>query len=144
MPDPRGHTLFTEALGAVAAVIDAHRDASPWREIAERTSGAAEPRVFGVAVHEADPANPVDQYAVRIHDGRFEVLERGHAEPAIHWRVSVDELRRIRAGVDALIAEPEALDLGWLERLLGIERTPQAQTPWRIGRARRPRGHAVE
>jgi hypothetical protein len=139
MAEPSGHTLFTQALGVINRAIEAHEDASPWREIVARTSAAEPARTFGVAICEGDPRRVVDRYSIRAHEGRFEVVEHGRLEPAIDWEVSVDHLERIVAHPDRFIDAPEQLGLGWLEDRLAIRRGAKRRSGWRIGRARRPK-----
>ena len=138
MAEPSGHPLFTEALRVINQAIEAHKDASPWREIVARTSGRRGPKVFSVAIHEGDPEQVVDRYTVRVHEGRFQVVEQGRVETASDWRVSIDHLRRLVVHPDAYVEAPTKLDLGWIEQRLGIG--PQMKQPraWRIGRVRRP------
>jgi hypothetical protein len=137
MAEPSGHTLLTDALRVIRRALEAHADASPWREIVARTSGRRR-RTFSVAIYEGDPEHVVDRYVVHAHEGRFEVVEHGRGRPA-DWRVSVDQLRQIAAKPDRYVDAPEKLDLGWLETRLGIGRAKRPAAGWRIGRVRRPR-----
>ena len=137
MPEPSGHTLLTDALAVIRRALEAHREEAPWREIVARTSGRRGPRTFAVAVTEGDPARVIDSYVVRVHEGRFEVVEQGRGAPVIDWNVAVEHLRRIVADPDRYIAGPEQLDLGWLVSRLG----PPARKSlgeWQVRRARRP------
>lgn len=118
MAEPRGHTLLTDMLRVANRAIEVHRDEPPWREIAERTVDRESP-AFGVAIFEDDPNAPVDQYAIRVHAGRLEVISGGYV-PAVDWRVSVDFLRDVASHPDGYVADPRALELGWLARRLGI------------------------
>ncbi|HBZ69172.1 MAG TPA: hypothetical protein DEP35_05250 [Deltaproteobacteria bacterium] len=138
MAEPSGHPLFTEALRVINQAIEAHRDASPWREIVASTSGRRGPKVFSVAIHEGDPPRVVDRYAVRMHEGRFEVVEQGRLEAAPDWQVSVDHLRHLVVKPGEYMEAPAKLDLGWLEQRLGIGPQPKRRRGWRIGRVRRP------
>jgi len=137
MPEPSGHTLLTDALAVIRRALEAHREEAPWREIVARTSGRRGPRTFAVAVTEGDPARVIDFYVVRVHEGRFEVVEQGRGAPVIDWNVAVEHLRRIVADPDRYIAGPEQLDLGWLVSRLG---PPARKSPgeWQVRRARRP------
>jgi len=116
--EPSGHTLLTEVLRVANRAIEAHEDEPPWREIAERTAERESP-TFGVAIFEHDPDVPVDQYAIRVHDGRLEVVSGGHV-PAVDWRVSVDFLRDVASHPDGYVADPRKLELGWLARRLDV------------------------
>jgi hypothetical protein len=138
MATPSGHTLFTEALRVIGRAIEAHKDASPWREVVARTSGLDRPLVFGVAIYEDEPDRVVDHYSIRVHEGRFEVVERGRLEPEIDWQVSVDHLRNVVAKPARYVADPGRLELDWLVQRIGIG--PRARRPsgWRAGRVRRP------
>jgi hypothetical protein len=138
MGEPTGHTLLSEALRVINRAIEAHEDASPWRELVARTRAPEEVPPFGVVIYEGDPGHVVDRYSIRAHAGRFEVTEQGRLVPD-DWHVSVDHLQRIVAEADRFIGAPEQLGLGWLEDRLGLR--PQAKRPsgWRIGRARRPK-----
>lgn len=138
MAEPSGHPLFTEGLRVINRAIEAHKDASPWREIIASTSGRRGPRVFSVAIHEGDPEHVVDRYTVRVHEGRFEVVEQGQLDGSADWRVSVDHLRRLVVQSDDYVEAPAKLDLGWLEQRLGIGAQPKRWRGWRIGRVRRP------
>lgn len=138
MAEHSGHTLLTEALGVINRAIDAHRGASPWKEIVDRTTGRRGTKIFAVAVYESDPERVVDHYTVRAHEGRFEVVEHGRSDPAIHWRVSVETLRNIVAKPDGYVSDPGRLPLEWLALRLGIRERPKRAAGWRIGRARRP------
>lgn len=137
MPEPSGHTLLTDALAVIRRALEGHREEAPWREIVARTSGRRGPRTFAVAVTEGDPARVIDSYVVRVHEGRFEVVEQGRGAPVIDWNVAVEHLRRIVADPDRYIAGPEQLDLGWLVSRLG---PPARKSPgeWQVRRARRP------
>jgi len=137
MPEPSGHTLLTDALAVIRRALEAHREEAPWREIVARTSGRRGPRTFAVAVTEGDPARVIDSYVVRVHEGRFEVVEQGRGAPVIDWNVAVEHLRRIVADPDRYIAGPEQLDLGWLVSRLG---PPARKSPggWQVRRSRRP------
>jgi hypothetical protein len=140
MPEPSGHTLLTDALRVIGQAIEAHADVSPWREIVARTSARERRRkTFAVAIYEGDPEHVVDHYVIRVHEGRFEAVERGRSEPAVDWRVSVDSLRHIVAEPDRYLDAPEKLDLGWLQTRLGIGRARSPSPTWRIGRAHRPK-----
>ncbi len=99
--------------------IEAHKGEAPWREIAERTTERQSP-TFGVAILEGDPPVAIDHYAIRVHEGRFEVLSRSSA-PAVDWRLSVDFPRDVARHPDGYVADPRKLDLDWLQRRLGIE-----------------------
>ena len=138
MAEPSGRTLLTETLGVINRAIDAHRRISPWREIVARTSGQDGPKRFAVEVREGDPARIVDHYAIRVHEGRFEVIEHGVSEPAIDWSVSVDALRSIVARPDRYVSDPGRLPLDWLASRLGIRADPKRAVSWRLGRSRRP------
>lgn len=139
MADPSGHTLLTQALRVINQAIDAHRDTSPWREIVAKTSGGRAPAALGVEIYEGDPERIVDRYAIRAHEGRFEMVESGKIEPEIDWRVSVDDLRHIVAKPDRYLEDPSRLPLAWLELRLGIRARPKRAAGWRSGRVRRPR-----
>lgn len=116
MPEPRGHTLFTETLGIVNEALEAHRDEAPWKGLLDRAGPRLEGLDLGVAIHEnADPA-PIDHYTVRMEDGKLAVTSRGERPATVDWRVSVDELRAIVDDRDAYIADPARLDLDWLRR----------------------------
>jgi hypothetical protein len=93
---------------------------------------------FAVAIYEGERDHIVDRYAVRAHDGRFEVVERGRCEPPFDWQVSVDQLRRIASEPDRYVEEPDQLDLAWVESRLGIRAVGKRAKGWRIGRVRRP------
>jgi hypothetical protein len=136
--EPSGHTLLTRALRVINRAIDAHKDASPWREIVARTKESETPRSFGVAICEGDPQRIVDRYSIRAHEGRFQLVEHGRLEPA-DWEVSVAELERIVAHPDRFISAPELLGLDWLEDRLAIRREAKPPSAWRMGRARRPK-----
>jgi hypothetical protein len=137
MPEPSGHTLLTDALAVIRRALEAHREEAPWREIVARTSGRRGPRTFAVAVSEGDPARVIDSYVVRVHEGRFEVVEQGRGAPVIDWNVAVEHLRRIVADPDRYIAGPEQLDLGWLvSRLCPPVR--KSAGGWQVRRTRRP------
>ena len=138
MTEPIGHTLLTQALRVISRALDAHRDASPWREIVAQTSGRRGPTTFAVAIYEGDRGHIVDRYTVRAHDGRFEVVERGRCEPPFDWQVSVEHLRSIVAEPDRYVDEPDKLDLAWVESRLGIRAAPKRAKGWRLGRVRRP------
>lgn len=140
MAEPSGHTLLTEALRVINRAIEAHEEASPWREIVAGTrASVSEPaRTFGVAICEGDPRRIVDRYAIRAHDGRFQVVEHGRLEP-VDWEVSVDQLERIVAHPDRFVAAPELLGLDWLEDRLAIRPQAKQASGWRVGRARRPK-----
>ncbi len=138
MAEPSGHPLFTEALRVINQAIEAHRDASPWREIIASTSGRGGKKVFSVVIHEGDPLRVVDRYAVRMHEGRFEVVEQGRLDAAFDWQVSVDHLRHLVGNPGEYIEAPAKLDLGWLEQRLGVGAQPKRPRGWRIGRVRRP------
>ena len=118
--------------------IEAHKDASPWQEIVASTSTPEEVPAFGVAIYEGDPGHVVDQYSIRAHEGRFEVVEHGRLEPAVDWQVSVEHLQSVVAEPDRFIDAPEKLGLGWLEDRLAIRRGAKRRSGWRIGRVRRP------
>lgn len=118
MAEPRGHTLLTDMLRVANRAIEAHASEPPWRELAERTAERASPS-FGVAMFEDDPDVAVDQCAVRVHEGRLEVVSRGPV-PAVDWRVSVDFLRNVARSPDDYVADPRKLELGWLLRRLDI------------------------
>jgi hypothetical protein len=137
MAEPRGHTLLTDTLRVINRAIEAHRDAAPWREIVARTSGGDGPMLFAVEIHEGDPERTVDHYTVRVHEGRFEVVEHGRSEAAIDWSVSVEDLRRIVSDQDRYLDDPGRLPLAWLEPRLGIRARPK-RAAWRLGRVRRP------
>jgi hypothetical protein len=138
MAEPSGHTLLTEALGVINRAIEAHGNASPWREIVAGTSGRDGAKLFAVEVWEGDPERIVDHYTIRAHEGRFEVVEHGGIERAIDWRVSVEALRTIVTKPDRYLSDPGRLPLDWLESRLGIRARPKRAAGWRIGRARRP------
>ena len=138
MAEPSGHTLLTDALRVISQTIDAHRDTSPCQEIVARTSGLHGPTLLAVGIYEGDPERIVDRYAVEAHEGRFQVVEHGRSEPAIDWRVSVEDLRRIVAEPDRYLEDPGRLPLAWLEARLGIRARPKRAVAWRLGRARRP------
>jgi hypothetical protein len=138
MAEPSGHTLLTEALRVINRAIEAHKEASPWREIVARTSATEPARTFGVAICEGDPRRTVDRYSICAHEGRFQVVEHGRLEPA-DWEVSVDQLERIVAHPDRFIDAPELLGLDWLEDRLSIRPKAKSPSAWRIGRARRPK-----
>jgi len=91
-----------------------------------------------VEVCEGEPERIVDHYTIRVHEGRFEIIEHGGSEPAIDWRVSVEALRSIMAKPDRYLSDPGRLPLDWLELRLGIRAGPKRTAGWRIGRARRP------
>jgi len=137
MAEPRGHPLFTEALRVINHAIEAHKEVSPWREIVASTSARRGARLFSVAIHEGDPEHVVDRYTVRMHEGRFEVVEQGRLDAVADWRVSVDHLRDLVVQSGAYIETPAKLDLGWLEKRLGRAQ-PKRSLGWRIGRVRRP------
>jgi len=137
MGRPRGHSIFTDALRVLGDVLETRGEDPRWRAVIERTSNLPEPLLFGVEIYEPDPGHVVDRYCVRIHEGRFEVVEQGRCGP-VDWRVSADELRRIVAERDAYVEAPDRLDLRWLELRLGIEPRPAHEGGWRIGRMRRP------
>lgn len=138
MLEHSGHTLLTGALRVINQAIDAHRGTSPWREIVEKTSGGRAPARLGVEIYEGEPPRIVDRYAIHAHEGRFEMIEHGLGEPEIHWRVSVDDLRRIIATPDRYLEDPSRLPLAWLETRLGIRAKPKRPV-WRLGRVRRPK-----
>lgn len=138
MAEPSGRTLLTESLGVINRAIDAHRDAAPWREVVARTTGWKGAKVFAVEVWEGDPERIVDRYSIRVHEGRFEMVEPGRSHPSIDWRVSVEALRSITANPDRYLSDPGRLPLDWLESRLGIRKRAKRATGWRIGRARRP------
>jgi hypothetical protein len=119
MPEPRGHTLFTDTLRVMNRAIAAHEDSPPFREIIARTKALPDAIRLGVEIYEHDPSAPVDHYGIRIHDGRFEVASRTR-EPVTDWRVSLEYLRRVAEDPQTYIDDPRKLDLGWLERRLGI------------------------
>lgn len=139
MAEPSGHTILTDALRVIGRAIKAHENASPWREVVTRTTSGRRRNTFAVAIYEGDPEHVVDHYVIRVHEGRFEVVERGRSEPAADWRVSVEHLRHIVAEPDGYIDAPEKLDLGWLQTRLGIGDVKRPSPTWRIGRARRPK-----
>ncbi len=140
MAEPRGHTLFTDTLRVINRAVEAHAHASPWREIITRTGDHhREPRTFGVDVYEDDPERPVDHYRIGVHEGRFEVIERGSSGAAVDWRVSVDQLRGIIADPDAHEDAPEKLGLSWLVERLGIGQQPRSRV-WSPRRGR-PKRH---
>jgi len=136
--EPSGHTLLTEALRVINRAIEAHKDASPWREIVARTKATEPACTFGVAICEGDPRRIVDRYSIRAHEGRFRVLEHGRLEPT-DWEVSVAQLERIVAHPDRFVGAPEQLGLDWLEDRLSIRPEVKRPSAWRIGRARRPK-----
>jgi len=139
MPEHSGHTLLTEALAVIRRALEAHREEAPWREIVARTSGRRGPRTFAVALTEGEPARVVDSYVVRVHEGRFEVVEHGRGGPAIDWNVAVGHLRSIIADPDRYIAGPDQLDLGWLvSRLSAPARKRPGPGDWQVRRTRRP------
>lgn len=138
MAEPSGHTLLTDTLGVINHAIDAHREASPWREIVAKTGGPAGSKLFAVEVREGDPEQIVDHDTIRAHEERFEMVEHGRSEPAIDWRVSVETLRGIVAKPERYLNDPRKLPLEWLERRLGIRARPKRAAGWRIGRSRRP------
>lgn len=118
MPEPRGHTLLTDVLRVANRAIEAHKAEPPWSEIVSRITHRETP-VFGVAVYEDESEAPVDRYAVRLHEGRFELVPGGE-EPPIDWRVSVPFLRHVASHPDRYVDDPRRLELDWLERRLGI------------------------
>lgn len=139
MPEHSGHTLLSEALAVMRRAIEAHRDEAPWRDIVSRTSGRRGRRSFGVAITEGEPARVVDSYAIRVHEGRFEVVEHGAMPPAVEWRGAAEHLRRIVAQPDRYIDDPEQLGLGWLVSQLApaAGRRP-GPGDWQVRRSRRP------
>jgi hypothetical protein len=138
MIEHSGHTLLTEAMRVINRAIDAHRDAPGCREIVARTSAPRGPVLFGVGVYEGDPERIVDRYTIRAHEGRLEMVEHGHTELAIDWRVTAEDLRRIVAKPDRYLRDPGRLPLAWLESRLGIRERRKRAAGWRIGRAHRP------
>lgn len=118
MAEPRGHTLLTNMLRVANRAIAAHAAESPWRELVARSSERASP-VFGVAIFEEEPDRPVDRSALRLHDGRLEVVP-GRSDAATDWRVSVDFLRDVASHPDGYVADPRKLELGWLAERLGV------------------------
>lgn len=137
MSEPSGHTLLSEALRVINRAIEAHASTSPWRELVARTREPEETPPFGVVIYEGAPDNVVDRYAIRAHDGRFEVTEHGRLVPD-DWHVSVDQLRRIAEEPDRFIEAPEELGLDWLAERLGLAPARKKPAGWRAGRARRP------
>ena len=117
-----GHTLFTETLRVMSEALTAHKDASPYREILARAEQILEGQDLGVAVYEKTPEVPVDHYTIRLHGAKFHVVGHGKREPGILWSVPVDYLRRVAGNPQAFIDVPARLDLGWLERRLGLSR----------------------
>lgn len=137
MAEPSGHTLLSEALRVINRAIEAHEDASPWRELVACTREPEETPPFGVVIYEGAPDNVVDRYAIRAHAGRFEVTEHGRRVPD-DWHVSVDQLRRIVEEPDRFIEAPEGIGLDWLVERLGLGPERKRPSGWRVGRARRP------
>jgi hypothetical protein len=134
MAEPSGRTLLTDTLGVINRAIETHRDTSPSREIVAKTSGPHGPKLFAVAICEGDPEQIVDRYAIRAHEGRFEMVEHGRSAPAIDWRVSVETLRGIVEKPDRYLNDPSKLPLDWLELRLGIRARRKRVAKLRAGR----------
>jgi hypothetical protein len=117
-----GHTLFTEALRVMSEALTAHKDASPYREMLARAGRILGGQDLWVAIYEKSPGAPVDHYTIRMDGAKFHVVAHGKQEPAADWTVSVDYLRRVAGNPQAYIDVPARLDLGWLERRLGLSR----------------------
>lgn len=109
-------TPLPEALRVMSAALEAHRDESPWREIITQTRRCRGSLTFGVGVYDEASARVVDHYEIRVLGSFIEVVDHGHLERPVDWRVSIDELRRIGADLEAA----DALGLAWLEMRLGL------------------------
>jgi hypothetical protein len=119
MPQFEGHTLLTETLRVINQALARHANEHPYGEMVARAAELGGLRL-GVAVYEGDAPVPVDYYAIEIRDGKLRVVSHGQLEIPVHWRVSVDHLRRVTAHAGEYVEHPAKLDLDWLEGPLGI------------------------
>jgi len=113
---------FQGYLDTFNAALAAHAEEFPYKQLVRGGEAYYGGDNIGVAVYKHDPAKPHDFHTIKIEDGAFRYVGHGKVDARVDFRTSEKRLVEVAENPEPFIEDPSRLELGWLERKLGIRR----------------------
>lgn len=112
--------LFDEYLSVVNRAIAANKE-GVYGKAVKLWERAAGDKQIAVGVYQSDASSPHHWYTLELHDGNFDLVERGKADKAtFHWKISEEHLNHVVGDPQIYVEHPVKLDLDWLKTRVGL------------------------